>query len=255
VQEEYPVTSATEPAATEQAMTIDQLAARVGMTVRNVRAYASRGLLPAPRLRGRTGLYDDEHLSRLRLIQEMLAEGYTLAAVERLLAHVPEGVTGAGLALHKALLTPWLPEDPEVVDRAGLQARAGAPLDDELLVLLAELGVVVPLADGSLEVRSPSLLRAGLQVVALGIPPAAVVAAQQRVAEHAAAAARIYVELFRDTVWREFADAGQPESEWPRVQQAVERVQPVASQAMLATFRLAMSAAVDAALGEELAPD
>jgi DNA-binding transcriptional MerR regulator len=253
VQEEYPVTSATEPAATEQAMTIDQLAARVGMTVRNVRAYASRGLLPAPRLRGRTGLYDEEHLSRLRLIQEMLAEGYTLAAVERLLAHVPEGVTGAGLALHKALLTPWLPEDPEVVDRAGLEARAGVPLDDELLMLLAELGVVVPLPDGALEVRSP--LRAGLQVVALGIPPAAVVAAQQRVAEHAAAAARIYVELFRDTVWRAFADAGQPESEWPRVQQAVERVQPVASQAMLATFRLAMSAAVDAALGEELAPD
>jgi DNA-binding transcriptional MerR regulator len=257
MQEEYPVTSATEPVTpgNDVAMTIDELAARVGMTVRNVRAYASRGLLPAPRLRGRTGLYDDEHLSRLRLIRDMLAEGYTLAAVERLLAHVPAGVTGAGLALHRALLTPWLPEDPEVLDRAALEARAGAPLDDELLVLLAELGVVVPLADGTLEVRSPTLLRAGLQVVALGIPPAAVVAAQQRVAAHAAAAARIYVELFRDTVWREFADAGQPAADLARVQQAVERVQPVASQAMLATFRLAMSQAVDAALGEELAPD
>jgi DNA-binding transcriptional MerR regulator len=257
VQEEYPVTGATEPATpgNDVALTIDELAARVGMTVRNVRAYASRGLLPAPRLRGRTGLYDDEHLSRLQLIQDMLAEGYTLAAVERLLSHVPAGVTAAGLALHRALLTPWLPEDPEVLDRAALEARAGAPLDDELLGLLAELGVVVPLADGTLEVRSPTLLRAGLQVVALGIPPAAVVTAQQRVAEHAAAAARIYVELFRDTVWREFADAGQPAADLARVQRAVERVQPVASQAMLATFRLAMSQAVDAALGEELSPD
>jgi DNA-binding transcriptional MerR regulator len=233
-------------------MTIDALAARVGMTVRNVRAYASRGLLPPPVLRGRTGLYGEEHLARLTLIQQMLAEGYTLAAVERVLERAPEGVTAAGLALHRALLTPWLTEEPEVLSREALEARAGAPVDDELLALLAELGVVVPRPDGLLEVTSPTLLRAGLQVVALGIPPENVVAAQQRVAEHAAAAARLYVELFRDTVWREFADAGQPDSEWPRVQQAVERVQPVASQAMLATFRIAMAQAVDEALGEEL---
>ncbi|GAC1441812.1 MAG: MerR family transcriptional regulator [Mycobacteriales bacterium] len=238
---------------TQTGLTIDALAARVGMTVRNVRAYASRGLLPPPRLRGRTGLYDEEHLARLTLIQQMLAEGYTLAAVERVLAHAPAGVTGAGLALHRALLTPWLTEEPEDMTRVALEDRAGAPLDDELLTLLAELGVVVSLPDGRLRVLSPSLLRAGLQVVALGIPPELVVAAQLKVTEHAAAAARLYVELFRDTVWREFALAGQPPEEWPRVQQAVERVQPVASQAMLATFRIAMAQAVDAALGEELA--
>jgi DNA-binding transcriptional MerR regulator len=239
-------------AVTETGLTIDQLAARVGMTVRNVRAYATRGLLPAPRLRGRTGLYDEEHLARLALIQEMLADGYTLAAVERVLAHAPEGVTGSALALHRALLTPWLPEEPEIVDRETLAARAGVPLDDAVLALLAELDLVVPLEDGRLSVQSPTLLRAGLQVVALGIPPERVVAAQRQVTEHAQAAARVYVELFRDTVWRAFADAGQPEADRPRVQQAVERVQPVASQAMLATFRLAMAEAVDAALGEEL---
>jgi DNA-binding transcriptional MerR regulator len=252
-QEGYPVTSATQPPADERpGLTIDALAARVGMTVRNVRAYAGRGLLPPPRLRGRTGLYDDEHLARLTLIQQMLAEGYTLGAIERVLERAPEGVTSAGLALHRALLTPWLPEEPERLARADLEAQAGAPLDDELLALLAELGVVVPLPDGRLEVRSPTLLRAGLAVVALGIPPDKVVVAQQLVAEHAQAAARLYVELFRDTVWREFADAGQPSAAWPRVQQAVERVQPVASQAMLATFRIAMAQAVDEALGEEL---
>lgn len=239
--------------ATPGEMTIDDLAARVGMTVRNVRAYAGRGLLPAPRLRGRTGLYDEEHLARLTLVKQMLAEGYTLAAVEQVLARVPEGVTAAGLALHRALLTPWLPEEPEVLDRATLQARAGAPLDDELLSLLAELGVVVARPDGQLEVTSPTLLRAGLQVVALGIPPGRVLAAQRQVFEHAREAARLYVELFRDTVWREFADSGQPVESWPQVQRAVERVQPVASQAMLATFRIAMAQAVDAALGEELA--
>ena len=245
------MTSATQPG-----LTIDALAARVGMTVRNVRAYASRGLLPPPRLQGRTGLYDEEHLARLSLIQSMLAEGYTLSAVERVLAHVPSGVTAAGLELHRALLTPWLPEEPEVLDRSALEARAGGrPLDDDLLERLVELGLVVPLPDGRLQVLSPTLLRAGLQVVALGIPPEKAVAAQLKVGEHAAAVARIYVELFKDTVWRAFDEAGQPEGEWPRVQRAVERVQPVASQALLASFRIVMAEAVDAALGELLTPD
>jgi DNA-binding transcriptional MerR regulator len=241
------VTTATQPG-----MTIDVLAARVGMTVRNVRAYAGRGLLPPPRLRGRTGLYDEEHLARLTLIQQMLAEGYTLAAVERVLAHAPSGVTAAGLELHRALLTPWLPEEPEVVDRAALEARAGLPLDDELLDRLVELGLVVPLPDGRLQVLSPTLLRAGLQVVALGIPPAKAVAAQLKVGEHAAQVARIYVDLFKDTVWRDFDEAGQPDHEWPQVQRAVERVQPVASQALLASFRIVMAEAVNAALAELL---
>lgn len=238
---------------THAGWTIDELAARVGMTVRNIRAYASRGLLPPPRLRGRTGLYDDEHLARLTLVKEMLADGYTLAAVERVLEHAPAGVTGPGLALHRALLTPWLPEEPEVVDRDTLDARAGG-LSDALFERLVELGVVAVLPDGGIRIDSPTLFRAGLQVVALGIPAEAVVAAQQRVNEHARAAARIYVELFRDHVWREFADAGRPAQDWARVQQAVERVQPVASQAMLAAFRQAMAEAVDGALGAELGP-
>lgn len=234
-------------------LTIDELAARVGLTVRTVRAYAGRGLLPPPVLRGRTGLYGPEHLARLALIKEMLADGYTLAAVERVLARAPEGVAPQGLALHRALLTPWLPEEPEELSAAALAARAGLAPDDELIDLLVTLGVVTRLGGDRLRVESPTLLRAGLQVVALGVPARTVIAAQQRVTAHAQAAARIYVEMFRDTVWRAFADAGQPADEWPRVQQAVERVQPVASQAMLAAFRQAMAEAIEAALGEELA--
>ena len=44
--------------------TVDELAARAQMTVRNVRAYASRGLIDAPRLEGRTGFYSLKHLQR-----------------------------------------------------------------------------------------------------------------------------------------------------------------------------------------------
>ena len=54
------------------------------MTVRNLRAYASRGLIDAPRLEGRTGYYSLKHLQRLQLIRQLLDRGYTLAAVEKL---------------------------------------------------------------------------------------------------------------------------------------------------------------------------
>mgnify|MGYP002684132866 CR=1 FL=1 len=48
-------------------MTIDELARASGMTVRNIRAHQSRGLLPAPEVRARTGYYGPEHVARLQL--------------------------------------------------------------------------------------------------------------------------------------------------------------------------------------------
>jgi len=62
----------SDPSAAPTELTIDQLAARAGLTVRNVRAYTTRGLLPPPRLRGRTGYYGPDHVARLSVITEML---------------------------------------------------------------------------------------------------------------------------------------------------------------------------------------
>jgi DNA-binding transcriptional MerR regulator len=254
-------------------LTIDQLAARAGLTVRNVRAYTTRGLLPPPRLQGRTGFYGAEHLARLSVITEMLDEGYTLAAVERVLASAPAGVTESGLALHRALLTPFLPEEPEEIELATLQARTGSELEPALLAELRELGVLEPIGDGRFRVPSPTLLRAGLQVVGLGIPVDQVVHAQREVAVHAQAVAQIYVQLFVGTIWQRLAapdapdDRGQTTADqpagasiagsleggsldWEQIRQAVELVQPVASQALLASFRLALAGAVADVLGQ-----
>ena len=57
-------------------------------------------------------------------------------------------------------------------------------------------------------------------------------------------AAAVYVEMFRSTVWQEFADAGMPADGWPGIQAVVEGLEPVAAQALLASFRSAMAAAV-----------
>ena len=66
-------------------LTIDELARHTGMTVRNIRAHQSRGLLPPPAIEGRTGYYGPEHVARLELIAEMQADGFNLAAIQRLL--------------------------------------------------------------------------------------------------------------------------------------------------------------------------
>ena len=74
--------------------TIDELARQVGMTVRNVRAHQSRGLLPPPEIRGRTGYYGPEHIGRLELIKDLQAEGYSLEVIKRILDRSP-GTTAA----------------------------------------------------------------------------------------------------------------------------------------------------------------
>src|SRR5918998_5115861 len=94
--------------------TIDELARETGMTVRNIRAHQSRGLLPAPEVRARTGYYGPEHVERLRLIQELQAEGFNLGSIERLLG---EGGAWAErfIGLRRAITTPFETEASEMV--------------------------------------------------------------------------------------------------------------------------------------------
>ena len=229
-------------------LTVDELAARVGVTVRNLRAYSARGLLPPPRMVGRTGYYGREHVARLLLVREMLAEGYSLAMIERTLASAPPMASSATLALHRALLAPWLPPEPEVTTGAELAARAGVPENSELVDQLVELGLLRRGDDGRLTVLDPALLTAGLQVVELGVPPEQLIAAQARVNEHVREIARTYVQMFVDTGWRAFLEAGAPPEEFARVQATVARLQPVAAQAVLAAFRTEMATAVGSAV-------
>jgi len=67
-------------------VTVDELAARVGLTVRTTRYYAGLGLLPPPVRRGRIAWYGAEHVARLELIRALQDHGFTLAAIERYLA-------------------------------------------------------------------------------------------------------------------------------------------------------------------------
>src|SRR3954466_13699087 len=95
----------------EATLTVEQLAYETGMSVRNIRKHQSRGLLPPPEVRARTGYYGPAHVARLRLIQEMQAEGFKLSAISRLI-----GEHGADadrfVGLRQAVTAPSPPRRP-----------------------------------------------------------------------------------------------------------------------------------------------
>src|SRR4051812_28283069 len=233
----------------EQELTIDELARRSGVTVRNIRAHQSRGLLPPPVVRARTGYYGPEHLARLELIREMQAEGFNLKAIERLL----EQTGGAGsevLGFTRSVLSPFADEEPEYIDAGELARRFG--IDDRKLLQRAEkLRLIVAVGEDRYEVPSPALLRAGEEVVALGVPIAHALAVLEQITRSSQQVADAFIRLFREDVLGQLQSSHDPEG-WAKAGAAVERLRPLAGEALLATFQQVMTHAVEKALGDEL---
>src|SRR5215207_7203007 len=117
--------------------TIDELARETGMTVRNIRAHQSRGLLPPPEVRARTGYYGPEHLARLRLVRELQGNGYNLAAIKDLVSRT-SGSAQDALDFARAILTPFEDERPEIIEAAELAERFSGPDGDPKALRRAE---------------------------------------------------------------------------------------------------------------------
>jgi DNA-binding transcriptional MerR regulator len=235
-------------------LTIDQLAGVVKMTVRNVRAYASRGLIPAPRLVGRTGYYDQEHVNRLLLIRDLLDRGYTLAAVETALAKNSGVPAGHALNLLETLSDPRSPEEPERITAEALARMAGVEPDSSFVDELVAMGLLERLDDqGNLLMLKPYVVKAGAQAVALGLERQSVLSLLPFLSGHLQAVAHRFVEEVRTQLWRPFADAGMPAEDWPAMLSTIESLLPVASQAVVAIFRDELNLAIDEAMGEEIA--
>jgi DNA-binding transcriptional MerR regulator len=234
---------------TDDALTIDELARNTGMTVRNIRAHQSRGLLPAPEVRGRTGYYGPEHVARIELIRELQTEGFNLEAIRRLVTGTE--TSAEVLRFTRAVRAPFEDEQPQIVETAELIERFGTT-DPKILRRAEKLGLLRPLGDGRYEEMSPRLARAGEELAALGVPADVTIEVVARLRRHADGVARTFVRLFLEQVWKPFDAAGRPDERWSDVQEALDRLRPLASEALVGMFQLAMNDAVDQAFGEVL---
>lgn len=228
-------------------LTIDELARESGMTARNIRAHQSRGLLPPPSVRSRTGFYGPEHITRIKLIQDMQSQGYNLKAIERLLELGAGGGSPAALEFERTLLQPFGTEQPEVRSAAELATTFGRPLDPTLVAKAERMGVLRPLGEESWEVPSPTLLRAAGELTALGIPLDHALAVGETITEHTTAIAREFVRLFVQDVLDPLRGGGGDDEagDLAAASEAVERLRPLASEAVVASFGQVMTQEVE----------
>jgi DNA-binding transcriptional MerR regulator len=209
---------------------VDDLARAAGMTVRNVRAYQERGLLPAPRRSGRTSVYDETHLARLRLIGRLLQRGYTSAHIAEFIASWEAGHDlGQTLGLEAALLAPGSGEIPEELSRAELTEMFGG-VDDPAAIEAAErMGVIAPIGTDRYQVRSPRLLRAGAELAGIGMPLIEVLDLGAQLRIRVAAVAGLFVSSVASYVVGAHPAGWVPDdAEMPRIIALVEQMRPLA---------------------------
>ncbi len=236
--------------AEENNLTIEQLAAEVGMSVRNIRNHHSRGLLPPPDVRARVGYYNADHVARLRLILDLQADGFNLAAIERLMSG-SQGVAERLLGLRRAVTTPFEAESPELITAQELDERFGK-VDPKDAERIRKLKLLIPLGDGRFEVPSPGLFAAAEEIVAMGVPLHAGLSLVERVSHDCESISRAFTKLFLREVWGPFEEAGQPDDRWDDVIANVNSLRPMASEALLSLFKLRMTAELESAFGKVL---
>jgi DNA-binding transcriptional MerR regulator len=219
-------------------LTLEELTERVGMSVRNVRFYTTKRLVPPPIRRGRSGYYTADHVARLQLVQELQGHGFTLSAIERYVAGIPADASAEDIALHRTMLAPWMADSWEEVGRLELDRLAGRALTAADVETLEALGVLRPGARGRLCV-SRSQLGVGLGLLDLGYPIEAARAAAEVYAAHGRAIAEELYELFRTMVWPVYKEQGvSPE----KIQDVVERLKPLSIASLVEAYESGMDA-------------
>ncbi|WP_329612822.1 MerR family transcriptional regulator [Streptomyces brevispora] len=237
----------------EPTLTVDELAARAGVTVRTVRFYSTRGLLPPPVIGPRrVGHYGNGHLSRLALIEELQHQGMTLAAIERYLEQLPPDLSAQDLAIHRALVAAWAPDSAQDATRAELERRAGRTLTEEDIDRLAAMGVLERADPGDGVYRvDPGLLRLGVELLDVPIAHETILAARTVLLEHTRSAARELTRLFRDEVWNPYRER-EADPEHVRAMKSLSaHMQPMVLQALVTAFQRSLKEELRAAFTAE----
>lgn len=224
---------------------IETLAHLSGATVRTIRAYQDRGLLPRPERRGRANHYSDAHLTRLHQIADLLERGYSLASIKELLdAHDTGRGLGGVLGLVAEVDGPWTDEEPARISRAELTARFGTVPDDTAIADAVALGVLeaVPGEEDAFLVPSPQELSVAVELHAAGVPLGAITAHLRELRPQVEHMASRFLEFTTEHVFARYLGGPRRPSETDAAEAAslVRRLRPLARQAVDAELARAM---------------
>ena len=170
---------------------IDDLARIAGTTTRNIRVYRDRGLLPPPLRIGRIAVFNDTHLTRLRLITSMLDRGYNIAHVHEMLSAWEEGKNlGDVLGLETALIGTWAAEKPATMTRADAERLVDDPKAFDRLVERQLLRV----ENDTVTVIRPKLIEAFNEIRTYGIGYDTLIDLHEQVVPHIDEISRLLVQ-------------------------------------------------------------
>lgn len=227
-------------------LTVDELAAATGMTVRTTRYYAGLGLLPPPTRRGRMAYYSSQHRARLELIRALQDHGFTLAAIEKYLARLPADATVEDLAVQRAMLTSWKSGGHEVVGQRQLETRVGRRLgDDQLHRLEATMGI------RRVESDRFELLPAfdvSVKSLDLDIPVDSLVAAGEAITRHMDALADELTSILKDRVLTPYLGSAKTDADKARFEQTMSRLRQLTLEAVVSGFQRAANQVISRSL-------
>ncbi|MFI8517398.1 MerR family transcriptional regulator [Streptomyces sp. NPDC085481] len=239
---------------------IEDLAHHSGATVRTIRAYQDRGLLPRPERRGRSNVYGDTHLARLRQIADLLDRGYTLASIKELLEAWDAGRgLGGVLGLVAEVDGPWTDEEADRISRAELDARFGGRPDEEAVREAIELGVLERIADREAEeflVPSPQELAVAAELHAAGVPLSAITGHLRELRGQVEHIASRFLEFTTEHVFARYLEHRPPtDADAAEAATMVRRLRPLAQQTVDAELARAMRLFATRHLQQHLSPD
>ncbi|MDH6144962.1 DNA-binding transcriptional MerR regulator [Kitasatospora sp. GP30] len=232
---------------------VEELAAAAGITTRTLRFYRERKLLPPPRKEGRIAWYGEAHLSRLRMITELLERGHTLGGIAELIGAGESGRDVAELiGLADAIISPWSNETPVSMSWDELAQAFGDQLTDANTAESMAQGYITVTEDGITHI-SRRLMEATVALIQEDIPLAAVLDVSRKAQEYADAMAEVFVGLIRDQLLGALTgDEPLPPGEAAHLTEQLLRVRPLARTVADAQFGLAMDRRVHAEYDEVL---
>lgn len=228
-------------------LTIDELAAAVGLTVRTTRYYASLGLIAAPERRGRVAYYGPVHRARLELVRALQDHGFTLQAIERILAGVPDDAGVEDLALQRAMLTSWTAEPPARLTHRALEKKAGRRLSADDVALLARVGSIEVHEDGEAYVALP-YLHVGVQLLDVDVPLESLGLAEEAIRRHMESLADELTTILHTQVLEPFRASQSSPEDAARLEQTVAQLRRLTLEAVVSGFQRAANAVITRSL-------